>query len=54
LLHSAKCFERASLDEVYAFPNPTTKKNMNYVTIDGRNGSHLPKGTNVKILDIAG
>ena len=42
-----------SLDEVYAFPNPTTKEH-DYVTIDGRNGSHLPKGTNVKILDIAG
>ena len=24
------------------------------VTIDGRNGTHLPQGTNVKILDVAG
>lgn len=42
-----------SLKEVYAFPNPV-KKEHETVTIDGRNGSHLPKGTNVKILDIAG
>ena len=42
-----------SLDEVYAFPNPA-KKEHDYVTIDGRNGTHLPKGTNVKILDISG
>lgn len=42
-----------SLEEVYAFPNPA-KKEHEFVTIDGRNGSHLPKGTNVKILDIAG
>ena len=41
------------LKEVYAFPNPV-KKEHEYVTIDGRNGTHLPKGTNVKILDIAG
>ena len=42
-----------SLEEVYAFPNPV-KKEHEYVTIDGRNGTHLPKGTNVKILDISG
>ncbi len=42
-----------SLDDVYAFPNPA-KKEHDFITIDGRNGSHLPKGTNVKILDIAG
>lgn len=41
------------LEEVYAYPNPV-KKEHEYVTIDGRNGTHLPKGTNVKILDIAG
>ena len=42
-----------SLEEVYAFPNPA-KKEHEFITIDGRNGTHLPKGTNVKILDIAG
>ena len=42
-----------ALEEVYAFPNPA-KKEHEFITIDGRNGSHLPKGTNVKILDIAG
>ena len=42
-----------SLEDVYAFPNPS-KKEHDFITIDGRNGSHLPKGTNVKILDIAG
>ncbi len=42
-----------SLEEVYAYPNPV-KKEHEFVTIDGRNGAHLPKGTNVKILDIAG
>jgi len=42
-----------TLEEVYAFPNPA-KKEHDFITIDGRNGSHLPKGTNVKILDIAG
>ena len=41
------------LGEVYAYPNPVLK-NHNEVTIDGRNGTHLPKGTNVKILDTAG
>ena len=41
------------LDEVYAFPNPA-KKEHEFVTIDGRKGTHLPKGTNVKILDISG
>jgi len=41
------------LDEVYAYPNPATK-NHETITIDGRNGTHLPQGTNVKILDAAG
>lgn len=42
-----------SLGAVYAYPNPALKKNQT-ITIDGRNGTHLPKGTNVKILDAAG
>lgn len=42
-----------TLDEVYAYPNPV-RKNHDFVTIDGRNGEHLPQGTNVKILDAAG
>ena len=42
-----------NLGEVYAYPNPV-KKEHNTVTIDGRNGTHLPRGTNVKILDSAG
>ena len=29
-------------------------QNHETVTIDGRNGTHLPKGTNVKIIDVAG
>jgi ligand-binding sensor domain-containing protein len=41
------------LGDVYAYPNPALK-NHEIVTIDGRNGTHLPKGTNVKILDVAG
>ena len=41
------------LGDVYSYPNPALK-NHNIVTIDGRNGTHLPKGTNVKILDVAG
>jgi streptogramin lyase len=41
------------LGEVYAYPNPV-RKFHNSVTIDGRNGTNLPRGTNVKILDIAG
>ncbi|TXD51837.1 MULTISPECIES: hypothetical protein [unclassified Polaribacter] len=41
------------LAEVYAYPNPALK-NHQTITIDGRNGTHLPKGTNVKILDVAG
>lgn len=41
------------IGEVYAYPNPALK-NHNQVTITGRNGTTLPKGTNVKILDIAG
>ncbi len=42
-----------ALGEVYAYPNPV-KKEHEFVTIDGRNGTHLPRGTNVKILDTAG
>lgn len=42
-----------TLGDVYAYPNPALK-NHEIVTIDGRNGTHLPKGTNVKILDVAG
>lgn len=41
------------LGEVYAYPNPVRKFHET-VTIDGRNGTNLPKGTNVKIIDIAG
>lgn len=41
------------LKSAYAYPNPSTKSNE-LITIDGRNGDHLPKGTNVKILDAAG
>jgi streptogramin lyase len=41
------------LEAVYAYPNPATKEHE-IITIDGRNGTHLPKGTNVKILDTAG
>ena len=41
------------LVEVYAYPNPALK-NHQTVTIDGKNGNHLPKGTNVKILDVSG
>jgi hypothetical protein len=43
----------ANLEEVYAYPNPVTK-NHEFVTIDGRNGTHIPNGSNVKILDAAG
>lgn len=42
-----------TLGEVYAYPNPV-KKQHEFVTIDGRKGTHLPRGTNVKILDAAG
>jgi hypothetical protein len=41
------------LGAVYAYPNPALK-NHETITIDGRKGTHLPKGTNVKILDVAG
>ncbi|WP_298781187.1 T9SS type A sorting domain-containing protein [uncultured Polaribacter sp.] len=41
------------LGDVYAYPNPVLK-NHETVTIDGRNETHLPEGTNVKILDVAG
>lgn len=42
-----------TLGDVYAYPNPALREHST-VTIDGRNGTHLPKGTNVKILDVAG
>jgi len=42
-----------TLGEVYAYPNPALKNHAT-VTITGRNGTTLPKGTNVKILDVAG
>jgi hypothetical protein len=42
-----------TLGEVYAYPNPARKEH-DFITIDGRKGTHLPKGTNVKILDTAG
>ena len=42
-----------ALGEVYAYPNPVRKEHS-FVTIDGRNGTHLPRGTNVKILDASG
>ena len=42
-----------TLGEVYAYPNPV-KKEHEFVTIDGRKGTHLPRGTNVKILDTGG
>jgi len=41
------------LGEVYSYPNPALK-NHETVTISGRNGVGLPRGTNVKILDVAG
>lgn len=41
------------LVDAYAYPNPVRKQHE-FVTIDGRNGNHLPNGTNVKILDAAG
>lgn len=41
------------LEEVYAYPNPALKDHE-FITIDGRNGTNLPRGTNVKILDTAG
>lgn len=46
-------FYGENMPEVYAFPNPSTKTNE-FITIDGRNGAHLPNGTNVKIVDAAG
>jgi sugar lactone lactonase YvrE len=42
-----------TMPEVYAYPNPSTKNNE-FITIDGRNGTHIPNNTNVKILDAAG
>ena len=43
----------SELKEVYAYPNPALK-NHQTITIDGRNGNHLPKGANIKIVDAAG
>jgi ligand-binding sensor domain-containing protein len=42
-----------NLGVVYAYPNPALK-NHEKVTIDGRDGTHLPRGTNVKIIDVSG
>ena len=42
-----------NLGAVYAYPNPVKKEHA-FVTIDGRNDTHLPRGTNVKILDASG
>ena len=42
-----------TLGEVYAYPNPVRSAH-NFVTIDGRNDTNIPRGTNVKILDAAG
>lgn len=42
-----------SLEEVYAYPNPVLE-NHEFVTIAGRNGSNIPNGTNIKILDATG
>ena len=42
-----------NLGAVYAYPNPVRKEHT-FVTIDGRNGTHLPRGTNVKIVDASG
>lgn len=41
------------LGEVYAYPNPVRKFHNN-VTITGRDGNGLPRGTNVKIIDVSG
>lgn len=41
------------LVDAYAYPNPVLKQH-DFVSIDGRNGNHLPNGTNVKIVDAAG
>lgn len=41
------------LGEVYAYPNPALN-NHETITINGRNNTHLPRGTNVKILDASG
>lgn len=41
------------LSEVYGYPNPSLKQH-NTVSLVGKDGSNLPEGTNVKILDVAG
>lgn len=41
------------LGEVYAYPNPV-RNFHNSVTITGRDGNGLPRGTNVKIVDVSG
>ncbi len=43
----------SELGDVYAYPNPARRFHQT-VTIDGRNGTNLPRGTNVKIVDVAG
>jgi len=53
VFNSNVSFYGDSLPEVYAYPNPSTKNNE-FITIDGRNGTHLPNGTNIKILDVSG
>jgi len=53
VFNSNVSFYGDSLPEVYTYPNPSTKRNE-FITIDGRNGTHLPSGTNIKILDAAG
>jgi hypothetical protein len=42
-----------NLEGVYAYPNPA-RRDHEFITIDGRSGTHLPRGTNVKILDASG
>lgn len=42
-----------TLTQVYAYPNPVLKEH-DVVVIAGMNGNHLPKGTNVKIVDASG
>jgi hypothetical protein len=41
------------LGDVYAYPNPVLSRHET-VTITGRNGTSLPRRTNVKIIDVAG
>ena len=41
------------LEEAYAYPNPSLMKDAT-VTITGRKGKNLPRGTNIKIVDASG